>query len=586
MDCKLRFGVSFSGDQCGEPLDGRVLLMISDDGGKEPRFQITKKLDSQLVFGVDVGGLEPGEEVVIDGDVFGYPLEGISEIPRGEYWVQALLHVYETFHRGDGHVVKLPMDRGEGQMWQTAPGNLLSEPVKMRIDPGSDETLHVVMDRKIPSFPERHDTKYVKHIRMQSKLLSEFWGQPWYLEAIILLPEGFDENPEMRYPLMIYHGHHHRMFFAPVQFRETPPDPDLAPEPGGYFTGYNVTEQKYAYKFYKDWTHPDYPRYILMTIQHATPFFDDSYAVNSQNTGPYGDAITYELIPYIEEHYRGIGEGWARVMTGGSTGGWEVLAQQIFYPDEYNGCWAWCPDPVDFRAFTTTNIYEDENAFYYDSRWKKRTLKPQVRTTEGHPVITLKEVCQMEHVMGTKGRSNGEPNNWLTVFNPVGDDGYPRLLWDKLTGEIDREVAEYMLENYDLRHILERDWKELGPKLEGKIRIYIGTMDNLFYTISAQYMQEFLEDTENPYYGGTFEWGDRFGHCWSGDHVNPYPNSRLTVNQRFIGEMMERIVASAPPGADTSWKGDWPIHSRVDYREWRAQKIPGWHADKDKREPE
>ncbi len=230
MDCKLRFGVSFSGDPCGGPLDGRVLLMISDDGGKEPRFQITKNLDSQLVFGVDIEGLEPGEETVIDGGVLGYPLEGISEIPPGEYWVQALLHVYETFHRGDGHVVKLPLDRGEGQMWQTAPGNLLSKPVKMRIDPGSDETLHVVMDHKVPSFPERHYTKYIKHIRMQSKLLSEFWGQPWYLEAIILLPEGFDENLEMRYPLMIYHGHHHRMFFAPVQFRETPPDPDLAPE--------------------------------------------------------------------------------------------------------------------------------------------------------------------------------------------------------------------------------------------------------------------------------------------------------------------------------------------------------------------
>jgi hypothetical protein len=316
---------------------------------------------------------------------------------------------------------------------------------------------------------------------------------------------------------------------------------------------------------YNDWTDPDYPRYILVTIQHATPYFDDSYAVNSQNTGPYGNAITYELLPYIEKKFRGIGKGWARVLTGGSTGGWEVLAAQIFYPDEYNGCWAWCPDPVDFRAFTTCNIYEDENAFFYNSKWKKRTPKPQRRTTNGHIVFTLQEVSQMEHVIGTKGRSGGEPNNWLTVFCPVGEDGYPKLVWDKLTGEIDRSVAEYMRENYDLRYILERDWKKLGPKLKGKINIYMGDMDNLYYTISGYLMQEFLESTSDPYYEGHFEWGDRFGHCWNGDHVNEYAHSRLTVNQRYIGTMMKRIVDSAPPDADTSWKGNWPIPPQSRY---------------------
>jgi hypothetical protein len=440
MESKLKFTVSYLRELSEGPLDGRLLLLISDDGSKEPRFQVSTGPDTQLIFGVDIEGLRPGENAIIDSQILGYPLDSISDIPTGEYWVQALLHIYDTFQRSDGNTVKLPMDRGEGQNWQIAPGNLLSRPKKILIDPKKDDTIVISLDDKNPSFPPRKDTDYIKHVRIKSELLSEFWGRPWFLEAIILLPEGFHKNQEMVYPLVIYHGHHHRMFYAPVQFREKPPEAktnELTQNQGSYYPEYNLTEQEYAYKFYKDWISPDYPRYILVTIQHPTPYFDDSYAVNSQNTGPFGDAITYELLPFIEKKFRGIGEGWARVLTGGSTGGWEVLAAQTFYPEEYNGCWAWCPDPVDFRGFTTCNIYEDENAFFYNSKWKKKTPKPQRRTTEGQVLFTLKEVSQMEHVIGTKGRSGGEPNNWLTVFGPAGKDGYPKLLWNKLTGEID-----------------------------------------------------------------------------------------------------------------------------------------------------
>lgn len=586
MESKLKFCISFQNEQSKIPLDGRILLMISDDGSDEPRFHITSNLNTQLIFGIDVDGLEPEERIIIDESVLGYPLKSISEIPPRKYWVQALLHVYETFHRADGHVVKLPMDRGEGQKWRIAPGNLVSTPKEIYIDPQKNELIEIILDRKIPHFPERLDTKYIKHIKMQSKLLSDFWGRPWFLEAIILLPEGFDKNPDMHYPLVIYHGHHHRMFYAPVQFRENPPDHELTEErpiQGSYYPGYNITEQEYAYKFYRDWTGPDYPRFILVTIQHPTPFFDDSYAVNSQNSGPFGDAITYELIPYIEKNYRGIGEGWARVLTGGSTGGWEVLAAQIMYPDEYNGCWVMCPDPIDFRALVTFNIYEDENAFFYNSKWKKYTPKPQFRTTDGHIVNTLQEVSQMEHVIGTKGRSGCQWDVWMTVFGPVGDDGYPRLLYNKLTGEIDRSVAEYMRENYDLRYILERDWKKLGPKLVGKINIYVGDTDGYYLNNAVYLMEEFLENTKDPYYNGIVEYGDRFGHCWSGDHVNEYAHSRLTVFQRFIGAMIKRMMDTAPSDADTSWSGNWSIPPRVATSEWRSHKIPGWHADKDKR---
>ena len=206
MESKLKFAISFPEELCSGPLDGRILLMISDDDSDEPRFQISRDLNTQLIFGIDINGLQPGEKALVDESILGYPLKSISEIPSGKYWVQALLHVYETFHRGDGHIVKLPMDRGEGQKWQTAPGNIYSTPKEMKVDPKKNETIEIILDNKIPPFPERHDTKYIKHIKIQSKLLTEFWGRPWFIEAIILLPDGFDENPDMHYPLVIYHG--------------------------------------------------------------------------------------------------------------------------------------------------------------------------------------------------------------------------------------------------------------------------------------------------------------------------------------------------------------------------------------------
>lgn len=542
----LRFGISFKEELCKEPLDGRMLLMISTDGSNEPRFQISDRLDTQLLFATNVDGLKPGEEAIIDASVFGYPLKNISQIPQGEYWVQALLHRYETFHRADGHTVKLPMDRGEGQKWNRAPGNLYSTPNKIKVDPQKDEIIKITLDREIPPFPEREDTEYIKHIRIQSKLLTEFWDRPMHLEAIILLPEGFDEHPEAHYPLMIYHGHHHRTFYTPVGFRETPPEAGL--------TGYQKTYEEYSYKFYKDWTGPHFPRMILVTIQHANPYYDDSYAVNSANLGPYGDAITYELIPYIEKKFRGIGEGWARFLYGGSTGGWEALAVQIFYPDEHNGCWASCPDPIDFRAYTIVNIYEHKNVYYVDSKWK-RTPRPGRRNYLGEISATLEEMNHRELVLGTNSRSGDQWDIWQAVYSPVGEDGYPKPIWDKKTGEIDPSVAEYWRENYDLRYILERDWKKLGPKLKGKIHIYCGDMDNYYLNNAVYLMEEFLESTRDPYYDGIVDYGDRFEHCWSGDHNNPNTISRLTYNQRFAPKMMEHILKTAPPGADTSsWR--------------------------------
>ena len=549
----LRFGISFSKDVCEEILDGRMLLIISTNNDQEPRFQISDGPETQLIFGINADGLKPGEEKVIDSSVFGYPLKSISEITPGEYWVQALLHRYETFRRSDGHTVKLPMDRGEGQHWNRAPGNLYSTPNKILIDQSLDKLINVCLDKEIPPIPEPEETKYIKHVKIQSKLLTEFWGRPMYLGAHVLLPEGFEEHPEAHFPLVINHGHFSYTFGG---FRETPPDPDLKSEHSARFDweGYNKTVQEYSYKFYKYWTAPDTPRMLIIEIQHVNPFYDDSYAVNSANLGPYGDAITYELIPYIEKEFRGIGKGWARFLYGGSTGGWEALGVQVFYPEEYNSCFAACPDPIDFRAYSVVNIYEDENAYYLKSNFK-HTPRPGQRNYLGHISCTLEETNHRELVLGTNSRSGDQWDIWQAVYSPVGKDGYPKPIWDKMTGKIDHTVAEYWKENYDLSYILKRDWKILGPKLKGKIHIYCGDMDNYYLNNAVYLIEEFLENTKNPYYDGEIDYGDRAEHCWNGDHTRPNAISRLRYHQMFFPKIVERIIKSAPSGADLkTWR--------------------------------
>jgi len=550
---KLRFGISFTKEQSRTPLDGRVLLIVSTDSSREPRFQISDSPNTQLIFGIDVDRLKPGEIAVVDRSIFGYPLKSISEIPVGEYWVQALFHRYETFHRADGHTVKLPMDRGEGQRWNRAPGNLYSTPQKLQIDPQKDEMIKIALDEKIPPIPEPKDTKYIKHVKIKSKLLTEFWGVPMHIGACVLLPGGFDEHPEARYPLVIDHGHFPYTFSG---FREAPPDPNLRSVFSQRFMreGYNRTVQEYAHKFYEDWTSQEFPRMVIIKIQHANPYYDDSYAVNSANLGPYGDAITYELIPYIEKKFRCLGEGWARFLYGGSTGGWEALAAQVFYPDEYNGCYAACPDPIDFRAYGIVNIYEQKNAYYVESRWK-RTTKPGRRNYLGEISSSLEEMNHRELALGTNSRSGDQWDIWQAVYSPAGEGGYPKPIWDKLTGDIDHSVAEYWRENYDLRYILERDWKTLGPKLKGKIHIYCGDMDNYYLNNAVYLMEEFLEKTKDPYYDGVVDYGDREEHCWNGDHTRPNAISRLRYHQMFIPKILERILKTAPNGADLkSWR--------------------------------
>ncbi len=545
--------VSFTEGVSPDAKDGRLLLMLSSNDAKEPRFQINDSPSTQLIFGMNVDGMAPGTSETFTNEVFGHPYPSLAEVPPGKYQVQALLHVYETFNLSTGHTVKLPMDNGEGQQWNKSPGNIYSKPFQITVTEKGIENVDVVMDQVIPPIEEPKDTEWIKHIKVKSEKLSEFWGRDIYLGAHVLLPKGFEEHPEAKYPLMVFHGHYPSDFGG---FRTTPPDPNLKPEYSDRFSldGYNIIQQQEAYDFYQRWNEPDFPRMLIIQIQHPTPYYDDSYAVNSANQGPYGDAITYELIPEIEKQFRGIGEGWSRFLYGGSTGGWEALAVQVKYPEEYNGCFAACPDPIDFRAYCLTNIYEDENAYYYDGQHKKLEV-PSHRDYLGHIQSTLRTGNHLELVLGDKSRSGQQWDIWEATYSPQGEDGYPVRIWDKMTGDIDHKVAEYWKENYDLKHILERDWEKLGNNLKGKINIYCGDMDNYYLNNAVYLMEDFLEGTTNPYYDGEVLYGDRAEHCWNGDPDQPNAISRLRYNSMYVPKIMKRIAESAPKGADlTSWR--------------------------------
>ncbi len=508
------FSISFDPALGAEQLSGKVILLLSRTQ------QFSPNENGTPLFGMNVDDLKPGAPAVIDARTLGYPVRSLRDLPSGDYYVQAYLNVYTTFHRADGHTVKLHNDQGEGQNWRRSPGNLYSDPQKIHFEANAGREIPIVMNRKLPPIQPPADNDWVKTVRIQSKLLTKFWGVPMYLGARVLLPKGFNEHPEARYPVIYSVGHFSAG--APGRFQ---PDPGSAS--------------------FQAWTAPDMPRMLLVTIQHACPYYDDSYGVNSENVGPYGDAITQELIPYVEKEFRAIGRPYARVLTGGSTGGWISLAEQIFYPDFFGGTWSFCPDPVDFHKYQIVNLYNDANAYFRESEWA-RVPRPGERSTDGNITYTMEQENLKEEVLGTRSRSGGQWAIWNAVFAPVADDGYPKPLWDPLTGKIDHSVVEWAGDHYDLRNYLEKNWAALGPKLIGKINVFVGRMDNYYLNEAVYLLEASLAKTQNPHYTGRFEYGERAGHGWS-----PYKRD----NSDLYREMADHITRNAPAGDDAqSWR--------------------------------
>src|SRR6202789_2451563 len=498
------------------PITGRAFIMISRDVQREPRLEIGRV--GVPFFGRDFEKLAPGQAAAIDAADLGTPVESIAQLPPGDYYVQAFINVYSEFKRADGHTVWMHDDQWEGQRWNRSPWNLYSTPKKIALDAGKGYDIKLVCDQIVPPVQMPKDTDYVKRFRMQSPLLTKFWGRPIYIGATVLLPRDY-EKTTISYPVLYSQGHFSTG--APLGFQ---PGSDRG--------------------IHTDWVKDGFPRMIAITFQHPTPYFDDSYAVNSVNVGPYGDAILQELIPEIEKRFRVIRQPWARLLDGGSTGGWESMALQVFHPDFFGGVWSYCPDSVDFSDVEGINVYQDKNAFYKEIDWRR---EPTINSREinGQVRQTSEQRNHFELVNGTHGRSGEQIDIWSAVFGPLGDDGYFAPLFDKRTGAMNPSVAQYWKEHYDLRYYMEKNWYSLGPKLQGKLHVSVGEADNFFLNNGVHLMQNWMLTTKDPHYEGFFVYGAMRGHCYQGP---------ATMADR-LREMAEFVMGKMPPETVAQWWG-------------------------------
>ena len=517
-----RFEIRVPTSVRSEPLTGRVYVIITRDSTRDPRLQVARV--GTPLFGHDVVGLAPGATAVVSGMDLGTPVFDMADIPKGDYWVQPFVNVYSEFKRADGHTLWMHDDQWEGQNWARSPGNIYGTPQKIHFDPKARVIVKLVADHVIPAIVVPADNEYVQRFKFQSPSLTKFWGRPIYLGATVLLPRDY-KTSTISYPVNYLQGHF--SLAAPYGF-ESAPRAGAATSPS----------------FHDEWLSDKFPRMLVVTFQHPTPYFDDSYAVNSVNSGPYGDAVMNELIPEIEKRYRVIKQPWARWLSGGSTGGWESLALQIYHPDFFGGTWSSCPDPVTFSDVEGVNMYKDANAFYKQySEWQ---LNPTVNSREVNGAIrqTAQQRYWMELVNGTHGRSGtGQQDVWQSTWGPIGADGFFKPAVDSRTGVIDHSVTAYWRENYDLMYYLQRNWTTIGPKLVDKIHVYVGNMDSFFLDRATRELQAWMKTTENPHYEGEFVYGDQKPHCWSGPGTSA---DRLK-------EMAEYGLRKMPPGTTTPW---------------------------------
>jgi hypothetical protein len=505
------------------PVTGRAFFFVARTDRREPRLQAGAQRGSEPFFGVDVEALAPGSAVRIAPSTPGFPVTTLAALPPGEYFVQGMVLPYTKFSRADGRTIWAHMDQWEGQRFNDAPGSFVSAVTRVRIDARS--TIALTLDKQLPPVRPLTDTEWVQRFRIRSTRVSAFWNHDMPLGAVVLLPKGYAANSTKRYPVVYTVGH----FSERAPFGFTFDGCETAETPQARAVRLARTNREPGCEFQQAWTSGAVPEFIAVFIQHPTPFYDDSYVLNSANNGPYGDAITQELIPEVDRRYRTIAASYARTLTGGSTGGWDVLALQIHYPDLFGGAWSLYPDQLDFRNYQFGNIYADSNAYVMrDNSWLPAREIPSSRSPEGITEITMREENRAESVIASRGRSGGQWDGWQAAWAPVGADGYPQPLWDKQTGVIDRRVAEAMRANgYDLREYVERNWSTIGPRLVGKLHVAVGDMDNYFLNLGVYRFETFLESTKEPgkgpYYGGRFDYGRPLKpHGWQ-----PWSNQEL-----------------------------------------------------------
>ena len=467
----LQFGVTLSPSLGSVPQQGRLFIILSKEEEYEPRYLFEMEdLDEKPVGLAKDVTLEPGKVAHIGGEASLYPLTRLDQLPHGTWRVQALLM------------------RNRDLLEVNAPGNFYSEVQELRVGGDSPPQISLSLDHIIEDdLPAPSGN--LRFLKIRSELLSRFHGHDMYLYAGVLLPHRYDQDKEKRYPLLVHIGGGN-VNYRRVACLMHPSCPDL---PG----------------FYQHWKSDAAPEMIVLHLDNRGPY-GCPYHVNSENNGPYGDAIVKELIPYVERTFRARG---TRFLEGRSTGGWAALALQIFYPEFFSGVWAGQPDPVDFRAFININAYEDQNAFF-DPGGKRR---PAARNGLNLPISYVNEEVARENMLGFNGtwtKSGQSWGAWNAVFAPRGPDG-PRPLWDPATGKIDRAVSERYRDK-DLRFQLESRWQELGPKLQGKLHVWVGDMDTYYLNRAVKLLDLFL-GSANPPYMGYIEYGAFRDHTWSKD---------------------------------------------------------------------
>jgi S-formylglutathione hydrolase FrmB len=414
------FRITFDRKMSEAPFTGRVFVMLS----KEPTKELPREpnwFKPLPFFAKDVKAWKPGEGISMGSDCLSYP-EPLSKLPAGVYYAQAI------------------MDFGRGQSFAASEGNGYSEAV--RFDRGmSSAPVSLNIDRAFHEPPFREHDR-IKLADIESRLLSSFQGHGVRLRAAVILPKSYANSPEKKYPVV----------YSIPGFGGSHLVAGLNPAMAEKFAEMAGVERLYV------------------VLDPRCPLGHHVFA-DSQNNGPWGRALTEELIPYIEKEFRAIGEPSARFVTGHSSGGWSSLWLQITYPDFFGGVWSTAPDPVDFHAMQTIDIYKPGANLFWDEAHKPHP----VARVGGRSILSAKPFSDMEVVMG----HGGQLGSFEAVFSPRGEDGNPKKLWNRQTGDIDPEVAKSW-ERYDIRLILERNWKTLGPELAGKLHVYCGGDDTFF----------------------------------------------------------------------------------------------------------
>ncbi|KAF2026037.1 hypothetical protein EK21DRAFT_75076 [Setomelanomma holmii] len=466
------------------PIDGRLVLMFAPNG-TDPLDDTDVTSSPDSIFGLNVIKFGANNSVTLSGgsnfstevSVYGWPNVTLNDIPAGTYSVQAFLNPYETMTRSDGSTVSVHFPCGDGAPNVDTFGSLVTEATDLEVLGGA-QTLELTFSNitAVEDFPgseiggcsqgNYEDTENLKYVKIRSEKLSEFWGRDMYVGANVLLPAGYDANATTtRYPVIYSQGHwpgSQGAFRYPTAAFSKAWD-------AGVINGTNTTAERTT------------PKLILVTFRHEAPFYDDSYAVNTANLGPYGDAINDELIPYLESKFNTIQAPYARIQEGGSTGGWESIANLIYRPDLFGTCFSSYPDSLDFHRHQDIELYTAANAY----QRADGSFVPSIRTFENDTEVVLASIALENHwelTFGTASRSSNQWDIWNAVFGVQGYNNYPLEPWDKVTGEIYPEAVQAW-KPFDLSNYLISNFNNslnLGTVLAGRIFIYVGTHDDYY----------------------------------------------------------------------------------------------------------